>query len=330
MVVPPIVNEIRTLPAELHPFYMYLRQAMGPFAQGPVALIARHDDECVFSADALGLRPLWKLETPDDYIFSSEPGVVCVEDMVSEPLPLGPGEKFMVTIDAERRRARPCTPTTRCCARSPRRWLERTGADARRALRPRAGDGRAARGRRTSRATRRPGPAEPVEVVRPRSWPASAGSATTSSSSSRWPPTAPSRSARWATTARWRRSRPSVRTSPTTSRRRWPWSPTRRSTASARWSTSRPARCSGAGPRSTTPAADTGTVETSFPVILGGHHDLAPLSDATYRKIARDHSTYLLEDLWEEFRGRAAAIDIALLESETTAGRDRRASSRRP
>ena len=64
MVVPPIVNEIRTLPAELHAFYMYLRQAMGPFAQGPVALIARHGDECVFSADALGLRPLWRVETP--------------------------------------------------------------------------------------------------------------------------------------------------------------------------------------------------------------------------------------------------------------------------
>ncbi|MBS1846330.1 MAG: alpha-hydroxy-acid oxidizing protein, partial [Actinobacteria bacterium] len=54
--------------------------------------------------------------------------------------------------------------------------------------------------------------------------------------------------------------------------------------------------------------------------ILGGHHGLAPLSDKTYRKIARDHDTYLLEDLWEEFRGRAAAVDISLLESETTAG----------
>ncbi|HYY73225.1 MAG TPA: hypothetical protein VE662_00265, partial [Solirubrobacterales bacterium] len=42
MLVPPIVDEIRSLPAELRPFYMYLRQAMGPFAQGPVALIARH------------------------------------------------------------------------------------------------------------------------------------------------------------------------------------------------------------------------------------------------------------------------------------------------
>ncbi len=28
---------------------------------------------------------------------------------------------------------------------------------------------------------------------------------------------------------------------------------------------------------------DTGTVETAFPVILGGHHGLAPLSDKTYR-----------------------------------------------
>ena len=55
---------------------MYLRQTMGPFAQGPVALIARHEDECVFSADALGLRPLWQVETGDDFVFSSEPGVV--------------------------------------------------------------------------------------------------------------------------------------------------------------------------------------------------------------------------------------------------------------
>ena len=65
---------------------------------------------------------------------------------------------------------------------------------------------------------------------------------------------------------------------------------------------------------------DTGTVETSFPVILGGHHGLAPLSDKTYRQIAREHQTYLLEDLWEEFRGRAGAVDISLLESETTSG----------
>ena len=93
MVVPPIVAEIATLPADLHPFYMYLHQTMGPFAQGPVALIARHADECVFSADALGLRPLWQVETEDDYVFSSEPGVVSVHAMVSEPKPLAPGRR---------------------------------------------------------------------------------------------------------------------------------------------------------------------------------------------------------------------------------------------
>src|SRR4026208_13351 len=33
------------------------------------------------------------------------------------------------------------------------------------------------------------------------------------------------------------------------------------------------------------PGTDTRTVETCFPVILGGHHDLAPLGDSTYRRI---------------------------------------------
>src|SRR4029079_656290 len=106
LVGPPSSAETHPLPGDPQPFYMYMRQTMGPFSQGPVALIARHGDECVFSADALGLRPLWQLETPHDFIFSSEPGVVGCDDMVSEPKPLGPGEKFMVTIDRERRSSR--------------------------------------------------------------------------------------------------------------------------------------------------------------------------------------------------------------------------------
>jgi len=93
MVLPPIVAEIRKLPEELRGFYMYLHQAMGPFSQGPVALIARHGDECVFSADAMGLRPLWKVETESDHVFSSEPGVVSVHDMVSEPQPMAPARR---------------------------------------------------------------------------------------------------------------------------------------------------------------------------------------------------------------------------------------------
>ena len=154
MVVPPIVAEIRSLPEELHRFYMYLRQAMGPFAQGPVALIARHTDECVFSADALGLRPLWQVETEDDFVFSSEPGVVSVATMIAEPKPLAPGEKALVTIDRERKRS-----TLHAHDEMLRivreRWLARSGAERRRPLRPRPRRRRAARGRRGPRLLRR-------------------------------------------------------------------------------------------------------------------------------------------------------------------------------
>jgi glutamate synthase (NADPH/NADH) large chain len=39
-----------------------------------------------------------------------------------------------------------------------------------------------------------------------------------------------------------------------------------------------------------------------------------------YRAVAREHKTYLLEDLWEGFRGRAHVIDVSCLESEGTHG----------
>ena len=124
MVVPPIVDEIRSLPAELQPFYMYLRQAMGPFAQGPVALIARHDDECVFSADALGLRPLWKLETADDFIFSSEPGVVgCRRDGLRAEA-ARPGREVHGHDRPRGSLLAPLRALARCSSAVARRWLD--------------------------------------------------------------------------------------------------------------------------------------------------------------------------------------------------------------
>ncbi len=317
MVVPPVVNEIRTLPAELHPFYMYLREAMGPFAQGPVALIARHDGECVFSADALGLRPLWKLETPDDYIFSSEPGVVGVDEMIAEPLPLGPGEKFMVTIDAEKRSSR-LWQHAEMQREVAQRWIERTGAEGAASYDRALETGGPLEGTDIPGYTSA-GPAEPVvvdeRVLAGFGWQrddfklcqqmASSGAEPIGSLGYDGPLAALSPERQ--NLADYFKETVAVVTNPAIDRER----------EMEHFSTR---AVFGRRPSPHDPATDTETIETSFPVVLGGHHEMAPLSDSTYREIARRHQTWLLEDLWEEFRGRAAAIDIALLESETTAG----------
>ncbi len=317
MVVPPVVNEIRSLPPELHRFYMYLRETMGPFAQGPVALIARHDSECVFSADALGLRPLWKLETPDDFVFSSEPGVVSVHDMVSEPLPLGPGEKYHVTIDAAKRRSR-LWSHAEMQREVARRWLERTATETVAPYDRALTTGGPLEGADIPGYTSA-GPAEPVKVadrvlagfgwqrddVKLCQQMASNGAEPIGSLGYDGPLAALSPERQ--NLADYFKETVAVVTNPAIDRER----------EMEHFSTR---AVFGRRPSPHDPATDTGTVETSFPVILGGHHEMAPLSDSTYREIAREHQTWLMEDLWEQFRDRAAAIDIALLESETTAG----------
>jgi glutamate synthase (NADPH/NADH) large chain len=317
MVVPPIVAEIRSLPDDLHAFYMYLRQAMGPFAQGPVALIARHADECVFSADAMGLRPLWQVETEEDFVFSSEPGVVPVSRMVAEPMPLAPGEKALVLIDRDERRStlHPHAEMLRIVRDS---WLRRNGVDAV------ADYGRALETGGPLEGLDVPGysdagPEEPVKVadrvlagfgwqrddVKLVQQMASNGSEPVGSLGYDGPLAALSPERQ--NLADYFKETVAVVTNPALDRER----------ELEHFSTR---ALFGRRPSIEDASVDTGTVETSFPVILGGHHDLAPLSDKTYRAIARKHHTYLLEDLWEEFRGRAAAVDISLLESETTRG----------
>jgi glutamate synthase (NADPH/NADH) large chain len=317
MVLPPIVAEIRTFPKELQGFYMYLHQAMGPFSQGPVALIARHGDECVFSADAMGLRPLWKVETESDHVFSSEPGVVSVHDMVSEPQPMAPGEKAMVLID---RASRTSTlhPHAAMLRMVRERWLARNGVDAvapyERALET-GGPLEGADVPGYSDA----GPAEPVKVedrvlagfgwqrddVKLVQQMASNGAEPIGSLGYDGPLAALSPERQ--NLADYFKETVAVVTNPALDRER----------ELEHFSTR---TLYGRRPSIDSAAEDTATVETAFPVVLGGHHGLAPLSDKTYRQIARDHQTYLLEDLWEEFRGRAGAVDISLLESETTAG----------
>ncbi len=95
---PPIGHELEQVTPELKALYTFYRQAVGPFAQGPAAIVARYADECVFSVDALGLRPLWFGETEKEYFFSSEKGVVPLDIMVRDPKPLAPGEKMALRV----------------------------------------------------------------------------------------------------------------------------------------------------------------------------------------------------------------------------------------
>jgi glutamate synthase (NADPH) large chain len=317
MVVPPIVNEIRSLPDELHRFYMYLRQAMGPFAQGPVALIARHASECVFSSDALGLRPLWQVETGDDFVFSSEPGVVPVSAMVAEPKPLAPGEKALVLIDREHKRStlHPHAEMLRIVRES---WLRRNGAEEAAPYDRALVTGGPLEGEEVPGYSDA-GPEEPVKVVdrvlAGFGWQrddvklvqqmASNGSEPVGSLGYDGPLAALSPERQ--NLADYFKETVAVVTNPAIDRER------EMEHFSTRTVYGRRPSLGAAG-------EDTGTIEASFPVILGGHHGLAPLSDKTYRAIARKHHTYLLEDLWEEFRGRADVVDISLLESETTRG----------
>ncbi|HIQ06179.1 MAG TPA: glutamate synthase, partial [Anaerolineae bacterium] len=98
IVFPPILHEVEQLSPGLQALHKYYRQAFGPYAQGPAGIVARYGDECAFSVDALGLRPLWFGETDKEYFFSSERGVVPLDIMISDPKPLAPGEKMVVRM----------------------------------------------------------------------------------------------------------------------------------------------------------------------------------------------------------------------------------------
>ncbi|MEH7107628.1 glutamate synthase-related protein [Bacillus sp. JJ1764] len=93
LLFPPIINEIKAYPEHLQDLYTYLREGWGHFAQGPAGIISRYGEEAVFSVDALGLRPLWMLETESSFHFSSEPGIIPASEYVNDPKPLAPGEK---------------------------------------------------------------------------------------------------------------------------------------------------------------------------------------------------------------------------------------------
>ena len=83
---------------EIHAVYRQMRQAFGPFAQGPAAIAARFGNSVLFSVDALGLRPLWFGETEKEYFASSERGVYPMHTLSGNPKPLAPNEKIALRI----------------------------------------------------------------------------------------------------------------------------------------------------------------------------------------------------------------------------------------
>jgi glutamate synthase (NADPH/NADH) large chain len=316
LTVPPIVNEIRQFPEEVRGFYMYLRQAMGPFAQGPIALIARYGDELVFSVDALGLRPLWQIEAHDTWVFSSEPGVVSVADMTGEPKPLSPGEKVMVRI--KRDQSARLYDHQEMQRLVHRRWLDRTSADKVAGFEQAIPTGGPLEGPEIP-GYAAAGPSEPVKVeervLAGMGWQredvklvqqmASNGAEPIGSLGYDGPLAALSPERQ--NLADYFKETVAVVTNPAIDREREIEHFSCRAVFGTR-------------PSMDHPDHDPRTIETAFPIILGSHDDMAPLSDAVYRRVAREHKTYLLEDLWESFRGRGAVIDISCLETETVQG----------
>ena len=102
MVFPPIFTAMDRMEPEQRSMYYWFRRFLTASAQGPAAIIARHGNSCVFSVDAMGLRPLWVGETDKELFASSELGVVPHEEIMSDPKPLAPGEKLGVRLEAGR------------------------------------------------------------------------------------------------------------------------------------------------------------------------------------------------------------------------------------
>ena len=97
-IFPPVPYQLEQFPPEQRAVYTRIRQSFGPYAQGPAAILARFGDTIVASVDALGLRPLWFVETEKEFLFSSERGAIPLEVMITDPRALGPGEKMAIHL----------------------------------------------------------------------------------------------------------------------------------------------------------------------------------------------------------------------------------------
>ncbi|UPM54915.1 glutamate synthase-related protein [Gottfriedia acidiceleris] len=101
LLFPPVPAEYESDP-EVNSIYNTIRSTFGPYCQGPAGVLTREGNEFVASVDALGLRPVWLLETNDYYVFSSEQGILSPELFISEPHALSPGEKVGINLLKDR------------------------------------------------------------------------------------------------------------------------------------------------------------------------------------------------------------------------------------
>lgn len=83
---------ISQLPPKYQELWTKIRAVWGAYAQGPAAIVHRFGNSIVAAIDAMGLRPLWIMETDDHFILSSEPGITRPDTWVREPRVLAPGE----------------------------------------------------------------------------------------------------------------------------------------------------------------------------------------------------------------------------------------------
>lgn len=98
-IFPPVPHELDLLAPEIRSHYSRMRQAFGPYAQGPAGIIARFGNMAVVSVDALGLRPLWFVDTEKEFIFSSERGAILFDNRCGETRALAPGEKMALIVN---------------------------------------------------------------------------------------------------------------------------------------------------------------------------------------------------------------------------------------
>ncbi len=92
---------ISQLSVEHQALWAKIRTIWGAYAQGPAAIVHRLGNSIVAAVDAMGLRPLWIIETQDHFILSSEPGITRPSTWIQEPRVLGPGQMIAFEWSSE-------------------------------------------------------------------------------------------------------------------------------------------------------------------------------------------------------------------------------------